>query len=334
MWFNSFINIYIEPKTKKKLAEFENDLAFQNEFQRLYKMAMNRWTFENLPETCNERVIQQSMLLNGSAVFFDKEDQLLSLPGYPAGGGFNIYGDPLSAWVYSWNGSFNEQVSLYVRGGLESSMLRKGNGQMTPTSSLGVFVRENSMCYPFLRVIIYYAKAIADTLRAIDVCRVNMKTPFIITAQEEVINSVKRFFEDREKNMSYIISSGVFPADKIQLQPITTTNEALTSLMQLCDWYEQRFREICGIDSLAQIDKKGENLIEAEVVANDEVQEINLDASLHYIQQGLDDVNKIFGTNIKVVRKENSHEDIPRDFRFESNDLSRNSESDGSTDNQ
>lgn len=337
MWFAPYFNIYLEPKTKKKLAEFENDLCFQNVFSRFYRMALNRYDFKDLPSTCDERVIKQSLITVGAVTFFQplNEENIFSLPGIPDGGGFNIYDYPLSGTVYARNGVFNEHVNFYVHGGVDSKMLSKSNGTITPATNFGVFVMENELCYPFINHVIYYAKAVSDTLRAIDVCRSNLKTPFIISAQEEVINSVKKFFDDRDKNMNFIVSSGVFPANKIQLLPISTSADAIKALSEICDWYEQRFREICGFNSLSQIDKKGENLIEAEVDVNNEVQDVNVDSALKSIQRGLEDVNFIFGTNISVYRKEsNNNDDIQRDGGKDTQPIPRGSEGDRQTDTE
>lgn len=334
MWYNPYINIYLSGKTKKQLAQFDNDLCFQNVFTRLMQTALNRYEIKGLPDTCSERVILQSLLFNGSVVFFEKDGALLALPGYPDGGGYNIYGDFLSAWVYSWNGAYNEHVNIYVHGGMDSKTLLKSNGTVTPGKNLGVYVRENAFMYPFINQVLYYSKAIADTLRSIDVCRSNLKSPYLITAQEEVVNSVKRYFEERDTNVSYIINSGVFPSDKVNLLPINTSADAVKSLSELCDWYSQRFYELAGIDSLSQIDKKGENLIQAEVSVNDEIQAINIDASMKYIQQGLDDVNFIFGTNLTVQKKGvMQDENILGNDGDDTESVSRDGEGDGQGNN-
>ena len=63
----------------------------------------------------------------------------------------------------------------------------------------------------------------------------------------------------------------------------------------------------------------GENLIEAEVSVNDEYTSQSLDKVIKCIQEGLDDVNKIFGTNITVEKnaveeeEEGSEDDKDKD---------------------
>jgi hypothetical protein len=49
------------------------------------------------------------------------------------------------------------------------------------------------------------------------------------------------------------------------------------------------------------MDKKGENLITAEVTANQMYESLSLDSRLHYINQGLDLCNKFFGTDMRAI---------------------------------
>ena len=67
----------------------------------------------------------QSLLVYGAVVFFEEKGTLLALPGAPSGKGYNMYGDPTSAWVFSRNGLFNKDLSLYVPGA-EYDTLRNG----------------------------------------------------------------------------------------------------------------------------------------------------------------------------------------------------------------
>lgn len=318
-WYNSLFPFPLDfyesgKKTQSALTARKNRLIFQDTFARLVQDAMNRYHIEGLPETCNERVTLMSLLWHGSVILFEKEGNLISLPGVPDGSGFNIYGDPGSGWVYAANG-FNEHIDLYLPGTDESTFLNKlivGKGSSNPK---GVLVRENALCYPFIRTVIFYADCISDSMRMLDVARQNIKQPFVITAEESVVNSVRKFFKDRNSNEELIVSTGVFPADKINLLPFDTNADNLANAIQLVDWYENKFRELCGVDSNGQIDKKGENLIQAELSINDEQQENNLDKCLKYIQDGLDNANKLFSLNMKVIANQGKeNEDEPDDI--------------------
>lgn len=306
-WFYNLFNIYLlgahGSRTADKLAKMENDRAFRLKFIQYIQDAMRRYHIDGLTDTMDERTILQSLLWYGSVVFMEKEGNLISLAGAPSGKGFNCYGRPASAWVYSKNGTFNEEIDLYLPGREQSTFLGKTNTQRVVGKAYqGVIVYESETMTSFVQQVMYYAQIVADTFRTLDVCRAHLKNPYIIACEESIIPSVKKYFKDRDNNLEYVISSGVFPADKVAVLPLQTTPEALKSATELIEWYESKFHELCGFDSNPQIDKKGENLIEAEVTQNADFTRVRKDTFMSVIQRGLDDVNKCYGTSLKVVK--------------------------------
>lgn len=306
-WFSPYFNIFLSggevgKMSVRKLAKAKNVIVWQNIFAQLLQDGLDRYHLEGAPDTINERVFLQSLLWYGSVAIFEKEGGLMALPCVPSGAGWNVYGDPAEGWLFSNIGQLNEPCSLYLPGSDEVAFLKKTNGVGKNAKTKGVFIRENAICYPFVRHIFYYADAISDTMRTLDVCRQNLKNPYIIVAEESIVNSVKNFFNQRDENLEYIISSGIFPADKIQLLPFETNSENLNAATALIDWYFNRYKELCGIDNNGNIDKKGENLISREITVNEEYTDAGVDKCMTYIQQGLDDANKLYGTNLKIVR--------------------------------
>ena len=89
-------------------------------------------------------------------------------------------------------------------------------------------IRANANCYAFINYVLYYAQNIADSLRALDVCRANAKKPFIITCEESALNTVKQFFKKMDDNEQFIISSGIFPTDKVNISPLYVTIHSIS----------------------------------------------------------------------------------------------------------
>ena len=298
---------------KKHIAEIRNNRAFQNTFARLISDALKRYYFEGLPDTISERVLLQSLLWYGKVCIFEKENSLLGLPCAPSGAGLNIYGEYGSAFVFATNGKLNEEVDLFIHGSDKDAFLAKTNGAKPKSKLKGVMIRENAIMYPFIMMTLQFSEAIADAYRTLDIVRANIKRPFVITAEESVVPSVKKFLEQRELNYESVISSGVFDPKSIAVLPLDVNGNSLTDATQLIEWYENKYKELCGIQSNGQMDKKGENLIQAEVNINDDYEMMSVDKCIDYIQFGLDDVNDIFGTNIKVKARERKNETIQRD---------------------
>lgn len=308
-WYNPYFSIPLfhggnGKRTSRQLNRWKNNALFQITFVRLLNIVMETITIDGLPETISERVFLQSLIWYGSAAAFKQNGGLFILPAVPTGNGFNIYGDCGEAWVYSIaNGQFNKPVKLYIPGSDENAFLKRlVDGEQTGNPT-GVMIWDNNMRYPFINTIIYFAESISDSLRTLDVSRFWLKRPVIFGAEESVQTSINKVIKDMEENNEYTITNGMVGADKTQLFNTNVNGQSLADITALIEWYENKFREFCGIDSNTQMDKKGENLITAEVTANQMYESISLDTRLNSINKGLDLCNNFFGTNMHAIAK-------------------------------
>lgn len=320
MWLDDLLLIpTAHIKSKKKLAAYENNRRFMMEFMQKLEIAMRRYRITNIPDTCNERVILQSMICMAGVVFYkDPEfgDNVFALTGIPSGKGFNINGDPVSAYVYSKNGLINKEVDLFIKGADNTPIMKKGlNSGLVANKPRGVFIWENRMRYPFMFTVEYFAKAIADTYRTIDVAKVWMKHPFLPVCEESMVNSVKEVLGKIEANEECIpISTGVKEVTKIDFHDIIGSGETVKDAMELLDWYEQKYREKCGLHANTQADKKGENLLTAEINMNDDFTEQLSEDMIEYINEQLDFANEVLGTDMhcELIEKEDEDDQSER----------------------
>lgn len=307
MWYGSlFNNISLGfskdgKLTQSKLAKFENARAAQLWISRLILKALSRYDFEGLPETMSPRVMKQALLFHGSMCIFEVEGAHYALPAMPDSD-ININGDFLKAFVYGRNG-YNKQVPLIIKGYDESSLIRKGvTGNLATKNGKGVWIRENELSYPFIEVCLFFAERIADKYRTLDVVSSHLKIPYVVIAEEQIINTVKSYFEKIENNEKIIISSGVFPADKVSIQTFDHQPEMLKATTDVIEWYMNQFDELCGINSNANPDK-AERLLVDEVNSNNQATQLSTDSIIDYMQDQVDLANDAFGLNIRVVKK-------------------------------
>lgn len=307
MWYldGMFSTIYINGSCKqnKKLAKYKNMERFRNVFMQLVNEALQRYYIEGLPDTCSQRVVLESLLWYGSVIFFRKDGQILALPGAPANSP-TLYGEMAEAYVWGRNG-FNEKVKLYIPHGDNSELVRSNAfGQVEAQDGTGVWVRENYMAYPFIYYVMQFAYDIADSYRTLDVVRQNIKKPFVVTAEESVLQSVKTFFEKRDNNEEYIVSSGVFPSDKITINPISSVaSDGIRDVTNNISQYYAWFRELEAISAMgATIDKKAE-ITTDELYQNSGLVDIVNGTVENVIQEQLEYTNAFLGTNMKFVSR-------------------------------
>ena len=305
MWLDEFVLVDTSRiKNRKKYAKMENDRRYVMEFMEKFNIAMNRYRILNLPETISDRVVLQSMIIHGNAIFFrlpEFGENLFCLPGVPEGS-VNINGDYTKAHVYSKNGLINKEIDLYIKGSEEANVLNKGITQTFDSKNPnGVIVWENKNRFPFIFTVDYFARAISDTYRTIDVAKAYMKRPFIPICEESMVASVEEILGKIISNEEVVpVSTGVKSVDSINFHDIIGMGDSVKDAMELLEWYEQKYREKCSIQSNTQADKKGENLTTDEISVNDEFIDIQDDTMIDYLQSQFDIVNEQFGTNIKV----------------------------------
>lgn len=310
--YNNSIFINEKDMSSKKLNKYKNDIAFQNVCSAMINECIHgRYKIEELPEGCNERVVMESLLFHGTVTFFKEADNILALPGLP-NGNYALYGDPTNGIVYGRNG-YTNNVKYFIPNGDNSSLVRRNVSGLTESKDgTAVFVRENELVYPFINYVIEFAEKIADTYRTLDITRANIKRPYVITAEESIINSVKAFFNKRDNNEEYIISSGIFPADKIKLMPFEQNPENIRDCTGLIDFYYSKFRELEALSAApATIDKKAQISV-PELNQNAGAEEAIADSISCVLERELKFANEVLGTNMRFVSKnkvENNRKD-------------------------
>lgn len=311
MWYNRFFNCintnFGDNMTGHKLAQWKNDFTRQNVFMRLCTKSDARYDIINLEPTMSKRVVKQSLLFNASIGFFEKEGNILALPGNPMEGP-TLNGDFRYMNVYGRNG-YNEKIPLFVPGGNESNIVNQTTSDyFTYAKPTGVWMRENRYCYPFINFCIERTEQIADSMRVLDVLRFHLKTPFLIVADEQILPTVKAMMKQVEDNVNYLVSSGVLPVDRVNILQKPIGPDTIKAVTDLIEWYYNDFDELCGKNSNSNPDKK-ERLLVDEVNANNESTKASYNELIEFMQEELDFVNKCLGTNMQIKKREEDADD-------------------------
>lgn len=267
---------------KKKLFEesaVENNRAFLFYYYRLMELSVSMFKWENLPDTVDQRYIEMELFRNGSVVYFNDEyignlclDVLFN-------GNFDVYGYPIKRRAYSYYNNYNKELDN------TNSVIVYNN-----------YIRTNSET-----AVRMYAKRLYNLDRIIDVNANAQKTPVLIRASEKqrlsMLNLYKEYngnspfiFGDKDLDLSdikAISTQAPYVSDKIYTLKTQIWNEALTYL---------------GISNI-NIQKK-ERLITDEVMRNQGGTIASRYSRLESRQKAVNEINKMFGTNISVTYQE------------------------------
>ena len=259
----------------KEMNKKLNNLTFTDYFYRLTLIALSIFKWENLPNGINERWIEKYLFDIGECMFF--KDPILGFRvSKSIDKGINIYNEPIDLEPES-------------TGLTEPKTYKNGID--------AVLIKNNDLSIPTLPTLQLYAYRLADLTRTQDVNITAQKTPILIITSDRQKLTMKNVFNqwsgnepviygDKEMNIDGVKvrkTDAPIVFDKIQIQKHQLWNEVMTFL---------------GVNNANQ-DKK-ERLVDDEVQANNEQVKICLDVMLKARQSACIDINRIFGTNIKV----------------------------------
>lgn len=308
MWYHEMfgeINLSLckdnKPRTVRKLAKYNNQLAWRMWFNILVERALHRYKHEGLPETMNERVIKLSLLWHGSVTAFQHMGQHMALPGASGASGVTVYGDYTHSWVYGRNG-WNKEIPLWIKGEKDLPMLAEAYTNIPPGQQpCGVWFRETETRRPFIDVCIQFADAIADTWRKLSNARKLTSKGFVVVGEEAEAATALRLFQDLEDNVPFIYITHKLEEAQKDIIPLQHNAELIKSYTDHIIWLLSMFDRLCGKNTMDNPDKMS-GMAPDEIYAGLETVYGTVDAMCAYMNEyGWDVYNQHAGTNIKVV---------------------------------
>ena len=271
-------------------AKYFTSVTYSTWFNRLYNMAISRFEWLNLPDTCNEKFIEQVLFFNGFMVGY-KDTALNSYLIMPCTNNsvLDIFGYPAKVNAYGYNGYMAQNLTPYTI----------TLGQETTNADAALLYANYSRC-PDLPAVLYFARKLTKIDRTIDVNINVQKTPYIISCGENQRLTVANMFKqvdnfepaimttkfyglNGEKPINVMGLNAPFVADKMQVLKRQVYQEALTYL---------------GIE--ANTSEKAERQVTEELTANMGETESMRQSPLASRKQFCKEFNKIYGTNIDV----------------------------------
>ena len=255
----------------------------------LTEIALSRFEWNGLPDSCDERYLERALFFNGQAVYCRDEvmgDLTLKVT---LGGRLGVYGLPVEYNGYGDNG--------YTI-------------KLDPTNSVLIF--NNYKRKPTFQVIQNYAMRLYELDRTIDVNCNAQKTPVLIVCDENERLSFENLYTQYEGNRPVIFgkkglsvenfevlkTDAPYVSDKLYNLKVNIFNEALTLL---------------GISNVS-IEKR-ERLVSDEINKAMGGTFANRMAYMSMREKAVEKINKMFGTNIEVVfREDEEDDDIEEDY--------------------
>lgn len=265
----------------KSVAQFSNNITFSYYYYKMMLIVRNLFEWENLPNNMEARWIERYLFADGKCIFYKDPDMGFMVAGYGQNGSVNCYDDPTLVQPIAPNYVYNGPQLI--------------NGENC------YVIRNNDLMLPEFGVVRYYAYKLSNIDRAIDVNIEAVKTPTLVTCTDKQRLSLKQAINQRRDNEPVIYADNSFDKDMISTidlnPPLVFKDLQIQKHMVLNEFFTD-----IGINN-ANMDKK-ERMVSTEIEANDEQVKACEDVLLRSRQEACDQINRIFGTNIKVKRKE------------------------------
>ena len=272
-------------KFKLNNAEFidsmlANDLTYFDYLERFKKIALSMFEWENLPESMNERYLEECLYYKGQASLLKDKTFGFINTQCCSNGQINIYGLPTALNCFSFG--YSEDRKLYT--GLKNEKSEDEDC---------ILVMNNWECIPTASTLELFAYRLYEAERTCDVNIKAQKTPVLITVDETQRLTMENIYSQYDGNkpvifgdknqlngqvLKAISTEAPYVVDKISEYKKDIWNEALTFL---------------GIQNIA-VNKK-ERLVTDEANYNNEVTNLNLQSFLIPRQEACKKFNKLFG---------------------------------------
>lgn len=271
----------------KSVAQMANNMTFSYYYYKLMLIARALFEWESLPNNMDERWIEKYLFTSGKCIFFNDPTMGYMVAGLAQQGSINCYGDPTTVYPVAENYVYNGPKLI--------------NGENC------YVIRNNDLMLPEFPIVRHYAFKLCNIDRAIDVNIEAQKTPIIVRCSDKQKLSLKNAINQRRDNEPVIWTTDQANlADMVDTLQVTAPPVFKDLQTQKHMILNEVFTDF-GINN-ANMDKK-ERMVANEVEANNEQVKASEDVLLKAREEACKNINRIFGLNISVKRRE--LEEIP-----------------------
>lgn len=284
----------IDHELKHMYAVNEVEVGYRYWFYKLLNICLDIFDYENLPTSLPERELELNLVLTGHALVVPDNKGGLFTP-ISSIYGFDKYYQPTNAVfanpivIDGKKYTIGQDCEIIYNNSLLDSIW---------------YMKADSSLYTF---IVRYSRLLADIESTIDIYTVNSRLDsYPVSDDQNVVQSIKAFFKKLSIGQRAVITDSSI-IEKFRNVDINRTGikDGINDLLIARDKILEMFYRDLGIQ---MYQPKKAQVNSDEVMSNDQVLLISTDDMLKTRQAGLDRVNDMFGTDIRV--KLNSKFDV------------------------
>lgn len=276
----------VPPKSEFRDAILLNNDTYRDYLERIKKIALSMFVWENLPDTMNSRYLEMCLYYKGqAALLYDNDYGFINTQAADSGY-INIYGLPTLLNCYSY--SYNSTRNLYVPDSGEGK-----DGEC-------ILVMNTFERVPTCATVELFAYRLSQAQRSADTnVAVTRSSQLLLTDQKQYF-TLKKMYEEYDGNTPAIFADrNLITPDSIKA--IKTDTPIM--LKELMDYKREIWNECLTALGVSNLNEKRERMVSAETDSNNEVVNLNLQSFLVPRQKAAEEFNKKFGlTGDKAIK--------------------------------
>lgn len=293
-------------KTLARKGKLTKSWAGLNIFYMLINLWRGRVKYD-LGDTGDPRFLQLCQIYTGKAGVINYKGEVINL-------------DPQAGNSWSRYGYLNNVTLVDYMGKSYGQYIPDMPGNVMPDC---VMIYNNDYDVPPISRIRWYADRLTSIQGSISSCITNMRAAMIISCTKEQEKAIKKMLTDMEEGAPIFFSFDAMEGG-YQLRPEILTNpvtgELLKSLMEAYDKTMAEFMTEFGINANGIINKLS-GVSDIELKQNEQRTQIAFNQYFEAQKDGIDRVNKMFGTNWSVEPNFTAFTDLSKDVRIEEKEV-------------
>lgn len=266
------------PAKFAKSAQYLNNVQCMNVFNMITNIALSRFKWINLPDTCMPDVLEQTLFFYGRALFFEDDDLGFVHTPVMLPGPFNIYFESTVRQAYSFC-----------------------NYRKTLSINDSVLIRANHTMAPDYLTVWNYAPKITNCMRAIDVHTETLKRPFMVTCQEKDKQNIRNAINKIADNDIAVVGQKFTDGSAINVMNLVKDSHLQDMWANVKNYFNQCYNSL-GIKN--NYTEKRERMITTEAEGEGNSIRHMLEAELDERKRACELINDMFGLNVDVEANE------------------------------
>lgn len=281
--------------------EMTFDSLYKHYYDQLCYIVFKLLDFSGIPETIDETFLKYCIFIMGKAVFFRLDQDIIE---QKQSGVIPLKSGDLVAM----NGNTaNTQTAYYMyRDVLVTNPAFSKSYSLTPGIDCEVVYctePDKFKLYSYgglYKLIARTATILADNDLSINIIQKNTRLTNVLGADDEPTRiSAEAAVQAMYDGKPYMVAQKSLVSDLASFPMTqTTANKDIVQLIEARQYIYSHFYESLGLQTHDNMKK--ERLITEEINDNEELSALNIDDIIDTVQDGLDRVNAMFGTNIAV----------------------------------